>query len=166
MLTSPSFCTSGSERVYITDRTGFFVPTLGRVFGSFGVCQVAGFLKRNGGRWQEIGTYRSQKGVAQTRLGVWGLWEPSAEEPNLISALAQAQEKEGSRERVPRHHPGSVAAFLSERLTLPGLGHGRVGSSGPPTYVSLRSRLSPLVARCRANHLSYFTRGIGWAAAC
>jgi|HubBroStandDraft_2_1064218.scaffolds.fasta_scaffold1789094_1 hypothetical protein len=28
-MTSPSFCTSCSERVYITDRTGFFVPTLG-----------------------------------------------------------------------------------------------------------------------------------------
>jgi hypothetical protein len=28
-LTSPSFCTTVNERVYITDRTGFFVPTLG-----------------------------------------------------------------------------------------------------------------------------------------
>ncbi len=32
-LTGPSFCTTVSERVYITDRTGFFVPTLRRVFG-------------------------------------------------------------------------------------------------------------------------------------
>ena len=28
-VTSPSFCTTANERVYITDRTGFFVPTLG-----------------------------------------------------------------------------------------------------------------------------------------
>ena len=28
-VTSPSFCTTVNERVYITDRTGFFVPTLG-----------------------------------------------------------------------------------------------------------------------------------------
>ena len=28
-VTRPSFCTTASERVYITDRTGFFVPTLG-----------------------------------------------------------------------------------------------------------------------------------------
>jgi len=32
-VTGPSFCTTVSERVYITDRTGFFVPTLRRVFG-------------------------------------------------------------------------------------------------------------------------------------
>jgi hypothetical protein len=32
-LTSPSFCTRTSEKVYITDRTGFLVPTLGRVSG-------------------------------------------------------------------------------------------------------------------------------------
>ena len=28
-LTSPSFCTTASERVYITERPSFFVPTLG-----------------------------------------------------------------------------------------------------------------------------------------
>jgi hypothetical protein len=28
-VTSPSFCTTTNGRVYITDRTGFFVPTLG-----------------------------------------------------------------------------------------------------------------------------------------
>ena len=32
-VTRPSFCTTANERVYITDRTGFFVPTLERVFG-------------------------------------------------------------------------------------------------------------------------------------
>jgi hypothetical protein len=33
LVTGPTFCTTVSERVYITDRTGFFVPTLRRVFG-------------------------------------------------------------------------------------------------------------------------------------
>jgi hypothetical protein len=28
-VTGPSFCTTANERVYITDRTGFLVPTLG-----------------------------------------------------------------------------------------------------------------------------------------
>jgi len=33
LVTGWSFCTKASERVYITDRTGFFVPLLERVSG-------------------------------------------------------------------------------------------------------------------------------------
>ncbi len=134
-LTGPSFCTTTNERVYITDRPGFFVPTLGRVFGCLHPNEIAASRDFIG---ELVGCLLPESPVRPT-LVVF----PAPSLHDLLG-LRQRREPMGIQAFCPKRSVERFHESIVRRFSWSGKSHSHSVLIGPQIH-RLTGKLAPIV---------------------